>query len=137
MLCGDATSLAAVAKPLGERKPALMVTDPPYAIQLHSQWRDKAGLNSCGPAETSHMKHRSGGHTETTISERASVSEPLLPSSADCNREPPAISDRHKAKPKAEKCANGHRRSGRNMQHRSDHHDGSACQSGNGVKVRA
>jgi hypothetical protein len=68
---------------------------------------------------------------------RATVGEPLLPSSSDGNRKPPAISDRHKAEPKAEKCANRHSRSGRNMQHLSDHHDGSASQSSNGVKVRA
>jgi DNA modification methylase len=53
---------------LGERKPALMVTDPPYGIELDSEWRDRAGLNGCGPAEASYMKHRTEGHTETTIS---------------------------------------------------------------------
>lgn len=68
VLCGDATSPDAVAKLLGERKPALMVTDPPYGIELDSEWRDRAGLNSCGPAEASYMKHRTEGHTETTIS---------------------------------------------------------------------
>jgi len=45
-----------------------MVTDPPYGIQLDSEWRDRAGLNSCGPAEASYLKHRTEGHTETTIS---------------------------------------------------------------------
>ena len=68
VLCGDATSPDAVAKLLGERKPALMVTDPPYGIELDSEWRDRAGLNGCGPAEASYMKHRTEGHTETTIS---------------------------------------------------------------------
>jgi len=57
-----------VARLLGERKPGLMVTDPPYGIQLDSEWRDRAGLNGCGPAEASYMKHRSAGHTNTTIS---------------------------------------------------------------------
>ena len=33
----------AVARLLGERKPFLMVTDPPYGIELDSEWRDKAG----------------------------------------------------------------------------------------------
>jgi hypothetical protein len=46
----------------------LMVTDPPYGIELDSEWRDRAGLNGCGPAEASYMKHRTEGHTETTIS---------------------------------------------------------------------
>ncbi len=46
----------------------LMVTDPPYGIELDSEWRDRAGLNGCGPAEASYMKNRTEGHTETTIS---------------------------------------------------------------------
>jgi DNA modification methylase len=45
-----------------------MVTDPPYGISLDSEWRDRAGLNGCGPAEASYMKNRTEGHTETTIS---------------------------------------------------------------------
>ena len=45
-----------------------MVTDPPYGIELDSEWRDRAGLNGCGPAEPSYMKKRTRGHTETTIS---------------------------------------------------------------------
>jgi DNA modification methylase len=68
VLCGDATSADDVARLLGEREPLLMVTDPPYGIELDSEWRDRAGLNSCGPAEASYMKHRTEGHTETTIS---------------------------------------------------------------------
>jgi DNA modification methylase len=68
ILCADATSPQSVARLLGERKPLLLVTDPPYGIELDSEWRDRAGLNSCGPAEASYMKHRTEGHTETTIS---------------------------------------------------------------------
>jgi hypothetical protein len=68
VLCGDATSAEAVARLLGDRKPRLMVTDPPYGIELDSEWRDRAGLNGCGPAEPSYMKKRTRGHTETTIS---------------------------------------------------------------------
>jgi DNA modification methylase len=68
ILCGDATSPEAVARLLGDRKPFLMITDPPYGIELDSEWRDRAGLNGCGPAEASYMKHRTAGHTETTIS---------------------------------------------------------------------
>jgi DNA modification methylase len=68
VLCADATSIEAVARLLGERKPFLMVCDPPYGISLDSEWRDRAGLNGCGPAEASYMKHRTEGHTETTIS---------------------------------------------------------------------
>jgi hypothetical protein len=68
VLCGDATSAEAVARLLAERKPRLMVTDPPYGIELDSEWRDRAGLNGCGPAEPSYMKKRTAGHTETSIS---------------------------------------------------------------------
>jgi DNA modification methylase len=68
VICGDATSPEDVATLLGERKPQLMVTDPPYGIELDSEWRDRAGLNGCGPAEASYMKKRTEGHTETTIS---------------------------------------------------------------------
>jgi DNA modification methylase len=68
ILCSDSTNPEAVARLLGERKPLLMVTDPPYGISLDSEWRDRAGLNGCGPAEASYMKTRTEGHTETTIS---------------------------------------------------------------------
>jgi DNA modification methylase len=68
LLCADATSPEAVSRLLGERKPRIMITDPPYGIELDSEWRDRAGLNGCGPAESSYMKHRTEGHNETTIS---------------------------------------------------------------------
>ncbi len=68
VLCGDATSAESVARLLAERKPRLMVTDPPYGIELDSEWRDRAGLNGCGPAEPSYLKKRTPGHTETSIS---------------------------------------------------------------------
>jgi DNA modification methylase len=76
VLCGDATSPGVVAQLLGDRKPSLMVTDPPYGIELDSEWRDRAGLNDGSrlgakhsyPAEPSYMKHRTEGHNETTIS---------------------------------------------------------------------
>jgi DNA modification methylase len=68
VLCGDALRSEDIARLLGERKTILMVTDPPYGIELDSEWRDRAGLNGCGAAEPSYMKHRTKGHTETTIS---------------------------------------------------------------------
>jgi DNA modification methylase len=68
VLCGDATSSEAVALVLGGRKPVVMVTDPPYGIELDSEWRDRAGLNGRGPAEASYLKHRTEGHTNTSIS---------------------------------------------------------------------
>jgi DNA modification methylase len=86
VLCGDANRSEDVGRLLGDRKPILMVTDPPYGIELDSEWRDRAGLNTAPgqkrsaaskaaaksnpqyPAESSYMKHRTEGHTETTIS---------------------------------------------------------------------
>lgn len=68
ILCGDATAATDVARLLGDRKPLLLVTDPPYGIELDSEWRDRAGLNGCGSAQPSYLKHRTEGHTRTTIS---------------------------------------------------------------------
>jgi DNA modification methylase len=68
VLCADSTDPQSVARLLGDHKPVVMVTDPPYGIELDSEWRDKAGRNKCGRAEPSYMKRRSAGHQETTIS---------------------------------------------------------------------
>ena len=68
VICGDCTDPDVVAKLLVDAKPLLLITDPPYGIELDSEWRDRAGLNGYGPAEASYMKHRTEGHTETTIS---------------------------------------------------------------------
>src|ERR1017187_7114883 len=68
VLCGDATSQEAVGQLLGASQPILMVSDPPYGIELDSEWRDRAGLNGCGPAQASYMKQRTAGHTNTSIS---------------------------------------------------------------------
>ena len=46
--CGDSTIAIDVARLLGDRKPKLTVSDPPYGIELDSEWRDRAGLNGCG-----------------------------------------------------------------------------------------
>jgi DNA modification methylase len=84
VLCADATQPQAVSRLLGSQRPILLVTDPPYGIELDSEWRDRAGLNGCGPAEASYMRQRSAGHTNTSISsdDRADWSEAfaLVPS---------------------------------------------------------
>ena len=68
VLCGSATNKADVDRVLNGSRPFLMVTDPPYGVELDSEWRDRAGINKHGPAEPSYMKHRTEGHTETSIS---------------------------------------------------------------------
>jgi DNA modification methylase len=68
VLCGDAINKEDVSRLLGSAKPRLLVTDPPYGIELDSEWRDRAGLNACGRAEPSYLKRRSKGHQQTTIS---------------------------------------------------------------------
>ena len=84
LLCGDSTSKANVDRVLNGEQPGLMVTDPPYGIELDTEWRDRAGLNGCGPAEPSYMKGRTEGHRNTSISSdtRADWSEAfeLVPS---------------------------------------------------------
>ncbi len=43
LLCGDATVATAVECLLGDVKPLLMVTDPPYGVEYDPGWRNKAG----------------------------------------------------------------------------------------------
>ena len=45
LLCGDSTSAADVARVLGDGKPVLMVTDPPYGVNYNPAWRAEAGVN--------------------------------------------------------------------------------------------
>jgi hypothetical protein len=68
LLCGSCLDEAGVACVLNGGKPTLLITDPPYGVQLDMEWRDRAGLNGCGPAEPSYMKKRIEGHTTTSIS---------------------------------------------------------------------
>lgn len=44
--CGDSTSPEDVAALLGEHKPNLMVTDPPYGVEYDPKWRADAGINN-------------------------------------------------------------------------------------------
>ena len=70
VLCADATDAVAVSQLLGALRPALLVSDPPYGIELDSEWRDRAGLNQCGSDELSARKKkaRTKGHQQTSIS---------------------------------------------------------------------
>ena len=46
VLCGDATDQEAVQRLLGDLKPGLMVTDPPYGVDYDPEWRARAGVNA-------------------------------------------------------------------------------------------
>ena len=85
LLCGDATSTDDVARLLGGAEPRLLVTDPPYGVELNMEWRDGV-YNALGSAEPSYMRvsatpdpsgatpadvgahGRSKGHRNTTVS---------------------------------------------------------------------
>jgi ParB-like chromosome segregation protein Spo0J len=46
VLCGDATASKATTRLLSPQQlPILMVTDPPYGVDLEPEWREEAGLN--------------------------------------------------------------------------------------------
>jgi DNA modification methylase len=45
VLCSDATEAGGTSRLLGEKVPFLMVTDPPYGVQLEPEWREEVGLN--------------------------------------------------------------------------------------------
>jgi len=45
LLCGDSTVATDVERLLGDRKPHLMVTDPPYGVNYDASWRNKANFS--------------------------------------------------------------------------------------------
>ena len=46
LLCGDATAAQDATRLLAKQQPPiLMVTDPPYGVDLQPEWREQAGLN--------------------------------------------------------------------------------------------
>jgi DNA modification methylase len=45
LLCGNATSSTDVARLLGDVRPHLMVTDPPYGVEYDPDWRNRAGAS--------------------------------------------------------------------------------------------
>jgi DNA modification methylase len=51
LLCGDATEEKHVRRLVGDERPRLMVTDPPYGVDLAQIWRDRIGINRLGKAQ--------------------------------------------------------------------------------------
>jgi DNA modification methylase len=56
LMCGDCLDPSDVARAVGDHKPFIMVSDPPYGVELDMEWRDRAGHNDDGPASRSYMK---------------------------------------------------------------------------------
>jgi DNA modification methylase len=46
LVCGDSTKADDVGKLLEDRRPLLMVTDPPYGVEYDPEWRHQTGLNN-------------------------------------------------------------------------------------------
>ena len=46
LLCGDATNPLDVARLLGEARPHLMATDPPYGVEYDPAWRVRMGVSA-------------------------------------------------------------------------------------------
>ena len=61
--CGDSTSVDDVQSLIGELKPNLMVTDPPYGVNYDPEWRDGADL---GVGERSRGKVKNDDQVEWT-----------------------------------------------------------------------
>lgn len=45
LVCGDSTNKADVEACVGQERPHLMVTDPPYGVDYDPKWRAEAGVN--------------------------------------------------------------------------------------------
>jgi DNA modification methylase len=67
LLCGSSTVAEDVRRVLQDDAPRVLLTDPPYGVELDMEWRDRAGLNGLGPAERSYLR-RGDGHKNTSIS---------------------------------------------------------------------
>ena len=52
IICGDSTSREVVSRLLGDEKPHLMVTDPPYGVEYDASWRTESLGNSIGGTAT-------------------------------------------------------------------------------------
>jgi DNA modification methylase len=65
LVCGSCVNPVDVQAAVGELKPLLLITDPPYGVELDMEWRDRAGSNGIAKASKSYMKVgilKGGGH---------------------------------------------------------------------------
>jgi hypothetical protein len=46
LVCGDSTNPTDVRRLLGDLRPSLMVTDPPYGVSYDPAWRNRAGVST-------------------------------------------------------------------------------------------
>jgi DNA modification methylase len=51
LLCGDSTKAEDVGRLLGDRKPFIMVTDPPYGVEYDANWRNEALRSDGTPSD--------------------------------------------------------------------------------------
>ena len=70
LLCGDSLNPADVARLLDGREPALLVTDPPYGVELDLMWHARHFREKLAPAAPSikhYMRGRDAAHQTTTV----------------------------------------------------------------------
>jgi DNA modification methylase len=67
--CGSSTDNALVQELLRGQVPLLMVTDPPYGVDLDGSWRDGAAANYLGTRFTPGNADRIAGDADTTLVE--------------------------------------------------------------------
>jgi hypothetical protein len=71
LICGDSTSADVVGRLLGDVKPSLMVTDPPYGVEYDPSWRNQVGATKTEPpplkcsAPIVRKRRTINGHQET------------------------------------------------------------------------
>lgn len=66
LICGDATDALVSARVMGDDKPNLMATDPPYGVDYDPAWRNETGKTASGVT-----MHKSSGKVVTSTDTRA------------------------------------------------------------------